>query len=877
MSDFEVKLTLIIPIYNVEKFLRSCLDSVVEQTMDKNELEVLLINDGSPDNSIAIMEEYAAKYPYMKTFVKENEGLSRTRNFGIRHAHGKYIMYLDSDDTLTPETLKEVTDFFDAHYNEVDLVTYKIIPVIDGKYGNPHYRYDHLTVSGVYDLNDFENAFICQTNINICVKNLREDNIFFDTTPNFRHEDQKYCTQILQRKMKIGFCDKGLYNYLNQPDSIVRTYFYAYYIFETTMQFWEDLFGEYQDKVPPYIQGLFVNDIEWKTRSNILLPYHYNEEDFANAKNRIANLLSRVDDRTILCHPKINNFHKPYFIQLRNGNDINVIYGDERIAVTNHGKVIYTMNSFEMTLLEFKPRKDHVSVIGQIKSPLCNYIEKPELLMIINNDYSNPKPLDLRLSSYSYYNTKELTNHFWLYQFDIPIPDTKSIELRVKVNPVLYKSEFYFLNRVAFEASRTICRGDMKYTVKGSKLLFEKMTAKEANDELTKIKHKYKAGRKKRWLYRNHVLRMKASGDRIWLYHDCKGVLKDNGYYQFSYDLKQNDGVKRYFIVNEENFSEVKKQFPQSERSHLVQFGSRRHKDLFLCAEKIITAFIERENYHPFSARQMKNYYDISDEPDLYYLQHGVLHAHVPWKYSLDRVLVRKEIISTRFEQENMINNYRFDENHLLTCGMPRYDFIDDKQEPGNRILFAPSWRNYLVKRRDGNWIANENGFLTSDFYKETSEFLNSKELRKILEDHDMYLDFKLHPILKFYQHLYKIDNPRVTLADNKVSETEYKVFMTDFSSYVFDFVYLQRPIIYFLPDEELFRSGMNDYREVDIPLDKGFGDYVTSAKDAVAALQRIADNQFGVADQYKEKMETMFFHKDNKQRERIYDAIIHD
>ncbi len=224
-----------------------------------------------------------------------------------------------------------------------------------------------------------------------------------------------------------------------------------------------------------------------------------------------------------------------------------------------------------------------------------------------------------------------------------------------------------------------------------------------------------------------------------------------------------------------------------------------------------------------------------------------------------------------------MINNYRFDKAHLLTCGMPRYDFIDAQKEPGNRILFAPSWRNYLVKRREGNWLANDNGFLSSDFYKETSEFLNSKELQKILEDHDMYLDFKLHPILKFYQHLYKIDNPRVSMADNKVSETEYKVFMTDFSSYVFDFVYLQRPIIYFLPDEELFRSGMNDYREVDIPLDKGFGDYVTSAQDAIAALQRIADNQFAVADKYKEKMETMFFHKDDKQRERIYDAIIND
>ena len=111
MDNFEYKVTMIVPIYNMENFLADCLDSLVNQTIDPEEMEILLIDDGSPDNSIDIMREYASKYPNMKILRKENEGLSRTRNYGIARAKGKYIMYIDADDTISPETVKSVTDF----------------------------------------------------------------------------------------------------------------------------------------------------------------------------------------------------------------------------------------------------------------------------------------------------------------------------------------------------------------------------------------------------------------------------------------------------------------------------------------------------------------------------------------------------------------------------------------------------------------------------------------------------------------------------------------------------------------------------------------------------------------------------------------------
>ena len=85
------KISVIIPVYNVEKYLSKCLDSVVNQTL--KDIEIIVVNDGSPDNSQKIIDDYTKKYKNIKSFVKKNGGLSDARNFGIKKASGKYIAF----------------------------------------------------------------------------------------------------------------------------------------------------------------------------------------------------------------------------------------------------------------------------------------------------------------------------------------------------------------------------------------------------------------------------------------------------------------------------------------------------------------------------------------------------------------------------------------------------------------------------------------------------------------------------------------------------------------------------------------------------------------------------------------------------------------
>lgn len=880
MSNYEYKVTMIVPIYNMQTFLAECLDSLAAQTIEQGQMEVLMIDDGSVDDSMSIMKKYAEKYPYMKVFHKENEGLSMTRNYGIARAKGKYIMYIDADDTISPETVKSVAQFFDDHYDEVDMVTYKEVPIKTTLTVKQHFRYQTLHHSGVYDLSDLQNAFITQTRVNICVKNQGDQNILFDTNREFRHEDQKYCTQILQDKMKIGYCNKGIYYYLHQPESIVRTYFYAYYIFESTMKYWENLFADYAGKeIPKYIQALYINDLSWKTRRDILMPYHYEEEKFQVARNRILALLNQVDDDVILMHPGVDDFHKHYFLTLKDNNDIQMLSGPDGIAVTNHGSLVCMEKRIQIAVRYFKVKNGKLKMIAFIKSALFNYIEPPKLYLIKNKKYNKAKEIALRDSSWDYYRAKTVTNHFYLFEIEQDLKHLKSMEFEIEINSKRYSTFFVFLPWTPFRnkmKKKEYYKDGKHFEFSTGVLYIDNEKPLEKKQYLKNIRQRFRQTDKRKWLIRNlcswHIRRY----ENVWLYYDCKGVKRDNGYYQFIHDFGKHDGVRRYYVVNED-LNKVKKLFKFWQRKRLVRFGSLKHKYLFLKAQKIITAYIELNNYSPFDNKQFMQYADISNYPDLIYLQHGVLHCHVPWKYSLDRLGVDKEVISTSFERDNLIKNYCFSDSHLIPCGMPRYDYIDLNEKPVNRILFAPSWRKYLVGVDGTEWVTVESKFVGSVYFEETSKFLNSQELHDLLEKHDCYLDFKLHPILERYRHLYEIKNDRVTMAESVVSETSYKIFMTDFSSFVFDFVYLEKPIVYFLPDNEMFRAGLNDYREVDIPLDDAFGDLALTAEDAVAALERIFDNDCKPLPKYAEKMNGFFYYKDNSQADRLYEALMRD
>ncbi len=122
------KISVIVPVYNVEDLLPKCLDSLVNQTFD--DYEVIVVNDGSPDNSQDIIDEYQKKYPnIIKSLKKENGGLSSARNFGLKYAQGEFVLYVDSDDWVSNDMLEKM--YMTAVRDNSDIVVCRSYMVCD--------------------------------------------------------------------------------------------------------------------------------------------------------------------------------------------------------------------------------------------------------------------------------------------------------------------------------------------------------------------------------------------------------------------------------------------------------------------------------------------------------------------------------------------------------------------------------------------------------------------------------------------------------------------------------------------------------------------------------------------------------------------------
>lgn len=118
------KISVIIPVYNAEKQIEQCLDSVVEQTT-KEEIEIIVINDGSTDESEKVILSYKIKHPKakIKYFSKKNEGIAKTRNFGIEKASSEYILFLDADDQIEKEMIETLMPYIDKG---IELIKFKL-------------------------------------------------------------------------------------------------------------------------------------------------------------------------------------------------------------------------------------------------------------------------------------------------------------------------------------------------------------------------------------------------------------------------------------------------------------------------------------------------------------------------------------------------------------------------------------------------------------------------------------------------------------------------------------------------------------------------------------------------------------------------------
>ena len=211
-----MKVSVIVPVYNVEPYLDKCLNTLVNQTLKK--IEIIIVNDGSKDNSEKIIEKYLKKYPEKIKYIKKaNGGLSSARNEGLKYASGEYIGFVDSDDYVSLNT-------FNLMYKKAKEKNFDLVVC------NLNYVYETKTkmVSAGLD-KDLENEDEVKKNIvflypavwNKLYKKEILDSLKFKE--GIWYEDVEFNFRVYPRIKSIGYVDKPLIQYVQRESSISKT------------------------------------------------------------------------------------------------------------------------------------------------------------------------------------------------------------------------------------------------------------------------------------------------------------------------------------------------------------------------------------------------------------------------------------------------------------------------------------------------------------------------------------------------------------------------------------------------------------------------------------------------------------------------------
>ena len=235
----EKTVSVIIPVYNVRDYLRKCLDSVAAQTY--NALEVIVVNDGSPDDSLEIILEYTAKYPNFSCYTIENRGLGGARNYGMEHATGDYVLFLDSDDYIAPNCVEVMVTA--AEKTGSDMVIANCYDVRED--GSVLLAYKNQYRSATTSLTQEPEILFNRVSAwgKLYKRELLEG---FSYVSRVWYEDMRLTPKLYLRAKKISYVDDSLFFYVQREGSIMNNKNYRRNL--EVIEAFQDLLGWFREQ-----------------------------------------------------------------------------------------------------------------------------------------------------------------------------------------------------------------------------------------------------------------------------------------------------------------------------------------------------------------------------------------------------------------------------------------------------------------------------------------------------------------------------------------------------------------------------------------------------------------------------------------------------
>ncbi|SDK52278.1 CDP-glycerol glycerophosphotransferase, TagB/SpsB family [Cryobacterium psychrotolerans] len=860
--------SVISPVYNVGRYLEEYCQSLENQTIGIENLEVILVDDGSTDDSLELLQSFAARYPHnVRVVHKENGGQASARNAGIILATAPWVCFPDPDDVLSPNYFESMRDYMkEPGSAETALFAGRVIiwDEATGKRSDSHptsfrFRFGNSTTDLTAKPNFIHgNATVSAFKREVIVAS----GLRFDERLRTRFEDAGFIAEYLLvfDKPILGLVKDSRYFYRRRSDgsstlqgshSDARSYvdvpqFGHLYVLKLA----QELRGE----VPRWLQWFIIYDIVWMFKADLAAkePTRALAPEVLSAFHRsVAEIMTYIEPESVL--------------------------GFDMMAVPRWMREALAFGYSELDYVGpvYIGPTDAARDLIQICYRFSGH-ERAETIWVkgkkVQAHHAKTQPLDV-LGRTVLRERKLWVSSLGAIRF----------ELDGKLQPFITSESSNSAHKFRREQ---ILRAERFRKTSGIPMRFRQVEGRMSTLMLERVKGWLSV--RKRALRKAHrqdvllgaILRLmpvRRAYAGAWALLDREFQANDSAEELYRWVRANKPQVKLRFVLRKgtADWARLK-----GDGFKLVDYGSYRWKVLMLLAEHVVSSHIDAYISNPLPSQRYGR-----PQWKLTFLQHGIIKGDIsPW---LNTKNIDVFVTSTEDEYRYISGEsvYKFGPKEVRLTGLPRHDALLAKSgalrdSEVTQILIAPTWRKYLAGRvlgADSSVREANTEFMQSEYAQAWQELVQSEELRQFAAGNGLKIVFMPHPNIQPHLGEFAIPHWVETKLYGNIDVQDVvsrsAVMITDFSSIAFNMAYLYRPVVYYQFDtaryeaEHIEGKGYYDYPT------HGFGPVVPDVNGVMGGLRSLwNDREF--AGGYADRAKRTFPVRDGRNSERVFKAI---
>jgi glycosyltransferase involved in cell wall biosynthesis len=819
-------------VYDVAPYLPDFVASVEAQDFDLGRVEVVVVDDGSNDDSLALLRQWADRSPdLVRVLSQPNAGQGAARNAGLAVATGEWVTFPDPDDALDPDYLSTVDAFLAAHPDAVMVATNRALwNDATGEVTNTHplrrmFGHDRLADLDLDESTFHGSAPAAFFDLDL----LRAHDVSFDARirPNF--EDGHFCSAYLLRceRPLVGMVGSTRYHYRKRADqssSLQRSMLdprrYTD-VFEFGYLAVLDEALQRHGRVPWWLQHFLCYEILGYLVAHDVgkVPVLTDDPALESFHRGVARILEHCDLDQVL--PRLEFGSRP-----------------EHLVALAHGYAGTPWHDARVWIDTF----DADQGLARLR---YSFTGEPPAELVLNADVPT-EPAHAKTRDLTWFG-RVLARERILW-----VPFAPDLRLRVGDR----WADLVFTRPTLAETTRVTPRDVRRRT--GSPSRQDRQLVARAEPE-----PRTDEGRKARERAARGSARKKYAG--AWVLMDRVDGAGDSGEALFRWLREQRPEVNAWFVLSEDapDWSRLRRAFGK----RVVAHGSLEWRVLMAHCVHLLASHADDDVVRPAAITEF-----AVPRWRFTFLQHGVIADDLSgW---LGDRPIDVFVTSTAGEAASIAGDgsaYPFTTKEVRLAGLPRFDELLEVGRaigPQERdlVLVAPTWRRWLGPDA-----------VASDFVRQWSAVLADEALAEACRRQGMTVTFRPHPRLTALAA--RLSLPEHVQVESGPGTADLvarsRVVVTDYSSIAFDAAYIERPVVYFQFDRELALTGAHLGRAgwFDHGRD-GFGPVTASVEEAVAAIVKTLEQGSSPVSPYAERMAAAFPHPDDQSCRRVFDAV---